>query len=1275
MDSIDFLFAIVLVVVFIRLADVNKSLKNKITFLEDEFFLLKDVVAKLYEKKSSVPEKEGAEPFDEEEIEDVVEESSATHDDIPVEADGDFSEPPPVPEEELFEPAYASETVEYKTEEKPETKDRIETATSESELGKRWRGFIENVDWELFAGTRLFAWLGALALFVGAVFFVKLSIEKNWIPPGFRLAVGAVLGISLILFSARFKKKNFTIMRHTLTAAGIGTLYTVAFTATLYYNYLPKSAGFLLLSLISITAFVLAVYYNGISISVLGAIGAYATPLMVSTGEGSLLSLFIYLAVVNTGLFKVSEKLKSQVLLLTGNVGTIITLGLAVFDSFWRTDGYTIAGIWTANLLLFTFFMWNQKEDPEKQKVLLWNGIVLYVSPIVLSLFLIIDKPGWHPLLLTTVSITGAMALASVNRGWLTKVIPYSVLTFIPSVLWVLTRFNADGFSVSFVLILFYGMAGCLGPVFLVQQHGKTNTLIRWFKIFPVAISGLCLAGLYQNPSCSFLFWPMMLGLQIIGIGISILFRALIQVVLLIIIFVAGGLVWMNHIPSDVIGFGFFAFILAAGGVITGLMIFLAGKLPHLLKTLKLDTDSKSLPGVYEKWLTAAPAAGVFVLIGAAFFVKHPHFPHPGMVTLACFLGLSLFFSKRIAFEPPGVIALLSAVAAQAVWVLNPANELSVIFSAVVWSSILFLSAVISPFVFFKDLGRWKRLWNSWALFEVLQSLFVFYTVKQYWLSPLANWVPLLMVFVKLPVVTVLLKRLEGTTDRNSILAFHGGALLFYVSTLPVLLLSQGWIGLALVFEATALLWLNRRIEHPGLRKTAFIMAPAGLVWLLVSLPGLKSINSIAVFNPAVFAVAAAGVALGFAVKFSGFPERKLIKIDLPNYFLWLATGTGFYLLNLIIADVFALPGTKFRLLPGRDFMQSASYALVWTGFGAVVWRMIKFPLKVRAAGFLILSAGACWLIGLPVFLPEAVAAMNPFFNNALYVYLLLAMVLFYSFHKEPWEDFDARMKNILLAFFLIAAFMMVKIEKSTIFQTGYNFTLFFGHTPSKAIASASGAFIYGVVMLIWPKRLDMPFRIAGLVLVFTGIVKALIFPFRFKTDFGLMTPLLNSSSLMYVLILSVLIFFIARNWKQPWPVPKFLPRPFFAVAFAVTAFLIMNIEIAGCLGLSGQGFSLSAQGNWAKLFGYSIGWLVFSIGLLAAGIKFSEAMSRRAAILLLAITAGKVFIIDLASLDQLFRVGSFVGLAFVLIFVSYLYQKFLSDDNNEQDGNDEKTV
>ncbi|HTG01741.1 MAG TPA: DUF2339 domain-containing protein, partial [Nitrospirota bacterium] len=63
-------------------------------------------------------------------------------------------------------------------------------------LMDRWMQFKANVDWELFTGVKLFAWLGGLALFIGAGFFVKYSIDRNLIPPALRLAISAVIGLS-----------------------------------------------------------------------------------------------------------------------------------------------------------------------------------------------------------------------------------------------------------------------------------------------------------------------------------------------------------------------------------------------------------------------------------------------------------------------------------------------------------------------------------------------------------------------------------------------------------------------------------------------------------------------------------------------------------------------------------------------------------------------------------------------------------------------------------------------------------------------------------------------------------------------------------------------------------------------------------------------------------------------------------------------------------------------------------------------------------------------
>ncbi|WP_321414054.1 DUF2339 domain-containing protein [uncultured Desulfobacter sp.] len=1121
-----------------------------------------------------------------------------------------------------------------------------------------------NINWELFTGARLFAWVGGVAAFICIGLLLKHSIEKNWLPPAARLTFGAMLGAGLILASEKFKEARLRIFRHSLTATGIGVLYIVIFTATLYYDYLPAMAGFAMLALVSAAAFVLAVYQKGLTVSVLGAIGAYVTPLMINTGSGNLVGLFIYLAVVNIALYLVSEKLISTGLLLTGAAGTLVTLGLAVLNLFAQKSGFTIAGVWAANLILFTVFLWRQGLNPMERKPVLWNGCVLYLSSVAMALLLILEKPGWHPLMLLTIAMICAIMLGTKNKGWTQAFIPFSSIAFIAAVVWVVTRFDATGFSFSYVLILVYGAAGCLGPVFLVMKFGKSNLMLQWFKVFPVALSLMCLAGLVLNPMCAFYFWPMMLGIQILGLFVSLIFQAVIQVFLLLAIFVAGGIFWMLNIPANAMGAGFFIFILGAGSVLSAGILVVAIQLPRILAAIKMTPGKeKSDTLIPEKWLSAAPVAGVFILIGFSFFVNHPHFLHMGMATLACFLTLAVFFARRAQFQPVAIIALAGAAAAQATWILNTSHPQAVTLAGVYWSGALFAAALVIPWLFFKHIEHWKYLWNMWAVYEVLQAVFFFYSVKHAFHSPPADWCPMLMIAAKLWPVARLLQQLAEKPHRNSILAFHGGALLFYMSVLPVLVLSQGWIGLALVLEATALLWLNTRIVHPGLPKTAVIMAPAGLLWLLISLPQLKGLESLPVLNPAVFALALAVAALGVGVRFAKFCDQKVLHLDTPDFFRWLSLGSGFYLMNLIIADIFSGPDQKFRIMPGSDFIQAAVYALSWAGAGALLWRMARFPIIMRLTGLGVLAAGTCGMLCLPFFLGNSVAQMTPFFNVGLLGFVLLSAILYFSSSVHAGIAFDDLAKKLIIAGFITALFMAFHLASGTVFQAGHRFSLFFALTLNQEIVSILGFAGFGLSLLLWKKDLNRSFRMAGLVLIIIALVRSLVFPFRFSHQFTAMMPLVNFPTLMYALLLALPVFVMYKNPKQKWPVDQISARQFMGIALAVAAFAVMNIEIAACFEQPGHTFSLLASGNYMKLLAYSIGWMVFAIAMLVTGIRFSLPVCRWVATGLICITVVKVFIADTAKLDMGYKIASFSILSLGLFFVAYLYQKFISDD------------
>jgi uncharacterized membrane protein len=68
--------------------------------------------------------------------------------------------------------------------------------------------------------------------------------------------------------------------------------------------------------------------------------------------------------------------------------------------------------------------------------------------------------------------------------------------------------------------------------------------------------------------------------------------------------------------------------------------------------------------------------------------------------------------------------------------------------------------------------------------------------------------------------------------------------------------------------------------------------------------------------------------------------------------------------------------------------------------------------------------------------------------------------------------------------------------------------------------------------------------------------------------------------------------------------------------------------------------------------------WLIYAAALLVFGFWRKQAAIRWAGLGMVLIAAAKVFIYDLSNLARLYRIGSFVLLAIVLLALSFWYQK-----------------
>jgi uncharacterized membrane protein len=86
--------------------------------------------------------------------------------------------------------------------------------------------------------------------------------------------------------------------------------------------------------------------------------------------------------------------------------------------------------------------------------------------------------------------------------------------------------------------------------------------------------------------------------------------------------------------------------------------------------------------------------------------------------------------------------------------------------------------------------------------------------------------------------------------------------------------------------------------------------------------------------------------------------------------------------------------------------------------------------------------------------------------------------------------------------------------------------------------------------------------------------------------------------------------------------------------------------------------YEASRQLEIARDFSFSAIWIIYGAGLMVAGFWKRSAFIRWQAMVLVAVTIGKVFLYDSRELQQVYRILSFIALGIMLMAISYAYHR-----------------
>jgi len=805
-----------------------------------------------------------------------------------------------------------------------------------------------SLNWEQFMGAKLFAWIGGLALFLGVAYFVKYSFEHNLIPPEVRVALGFLVGIGLVAGGTVMRRREYAITAHTLCATGIVILYAVTFAcrAVYHFPFFGPVPTFGWMALVTAAAFLLALRLDAQVVALLGMLGGFLTPVLLSTGQDAPVALFAYIALLDAGLLAVALCRRWFYLASLAAACTAL-MQVSWAAKFFRAEQYFLGNkvLIPMTILLLFNGLWlaatrvARRRAPEDWFLSLSAAGLAAVAFAFSFYFLGFEALGARPWLLFSFGFVldaGVLCLTRLDRRVDAAQPIAGAVMFVSLAAWLGTRATNELLPAALVFTLVFAAFHSLLPLVLLRRDGGLAAP-KWPLLFPPAALVALLVPIVSLPELTLLIWPAILLVDFLAVLLAALAGSALPVLVVLGLTLVAATGVLFKIPAELTGLPTLLLVVGACAtffVMAGAWLWqrLAGRNTAANPARDWSGD---LAAQIPSFASVLPFALLVMMVGRLPLAN----PSPvfGLAMLLTALLFAVTWKFRFEWLPP--IGLGCVAALEHAWHLRLFTT-DIAGPVLAWYLAFFAVFTLFPFAI-RSFTQVKGPWLASALAGPAQFFLVHQLVKTTWPNHVMGLLPAAFALpALLGLVGVLRLVPAGSPARLTHLALFGGSALFFITLIFPVQYERQWLTIAWALEGAALCWLFHRVPHPGLRLTGVALLAISFVRLALN-PAVLSYHprsATPVLNWYLYTYGLVAVSLFAGARLLVPPRDRILTINAPALLCTLGTVLAFLLVNIQIADFFAEPGTvalTFKF--SGNFTRDMSYSIAWALFALVL--------------------------------------------------------------------------------------------------------------------------------------------------------------------------------------------------------------------------------------------------------------------------------------------------------------------------------------------------